>query len=391
MSTDYLHGVQVIELNDGPRPIQVASTSVIGIVGTAPDADAAAFPLNTPTLIAGSRLEAGKLDMTNDGKGTLPQALDAIFDQCGAIVVVVRVPEGASPVETQSNVIGGVDATTQQYTGLQALRAAKSSLGVKPRILIAPGFDHIEAVITEMVSIADKLRAMVYASGPDTSDADAITLRNKFGSKRLYLCDPWVRVWDTASNGEISQPNSARIAGVRAKVDNEQGFWCSISNKLINGMVGTTRAIDFELGDVASRANLLNKEHVGTIINEKGYRVWGPRNCSADPKWVYECVARTADIINDSLLAAHLWAVDMGISGETYFNEIVEGVNAFLRDLKAKGAIVNGECWADPELNTPSQIAQGKTYFDFDFTPVYPAESITFRSRMTDKYLEEIF
>nr|WP_312037204.1 phage tail sheath subtilisin-like domain-containing protein [Pseudoalteromonas sp. MMG012] len=304
---------------------------------------------------------------------------------------MVRVPEGASAAETQSNVIGGVDAATQQYTGLQALRAAKSSLGVKPRILIAPGFDHIEAVITEMVSIADKLRAMVYASGPDTSDADAITLRNKFGSKRLYLCDPWVRVWDTASNGEISQPNSARVAGVRAKVDNEQGFWHSISNKLVNGMVGTTRNIDFELGDVASRANLLNKEHVGTIINEKGYRVWGPRNCSADPKWIYECVARTADIINDSLLAAHLWAVDKGVSGETYFKEVVEGVNAFLRHLKAIGAIVNGSCWADPELNTPSQIAQGKTYFDFDFTPVYPAESITFRSRMTDKYLEEIF
>ena len=62
---------------------------------------------------------------------------------------------------------------------------------------------------------------------------------------------------------------------------------------------------------------------------------------------------RTADIINDSLLAAHLWAVGKGVSGETYFAEVVEGVNAFLRDLKSKGAIVNGKCWADPELNTP--------------------------------------
>ena len=98
---------------------------------------------------------------------------------------------------------------------------------------------------------------MVYVSGPDTSDVDTIALRNKFGSKRLYLCDPWVRVWDTTSGDEISQPNSARVAGVRAKVDNEQGFWHSINNKLINGMVGTTRSIDFELGDTASRANLL--------------------------------------------------------------------------------------------------------------------------------------
>ncbi|EPK6349202.1 hypothetical protein O8Q47_002698 [Proteus mirabilis] len=30
-------------------------------MGTAPDADATAFPLNTPALIAGSRREAAKL------------------------------------------------------------------------------------------------------------------------------------------------------------------------------------------------------------------------------------------------------------------------------------------------------------------------------------------
>ncbi|KZN57477.1 tail protein [Pseudoalteromonas luteoviolacea CPMOR-1] len=391
MSTDYLHGVQVLELNDGPRPIQTASTSVIGIVGTAPDADANAFPLNTPVLIAGNMTEAAKLDPQDSGRGTLPQALDAIFDHCGAVIVVVRVEDDLNPATTLSNVIGGVDGATGNYTGIQALKAAKNVLGVKPRILCAPGFDHQEPVITSLVSLADTLRAMVYASGPNTVDADAITLRNKFGSKRLYICDPWVNVWDTVSDGYITQPPSARLAGLRAKLDNEQGFWHSISNKLINGVAGTSRHIDFELGNKASRANLLNEQHVGTIINEAGHRVWGPRNCSSDTKWMYECVARSADIINDSILAAHLWAVDEGINGPTYFNEVVASVNAYLRHLKSIGAIVNGECWADPELNTPANIAQGKTYFDFDFTPVYPAESVTFRSLLTDRYLEEIF
>ena len=37
------------------------------------------------------------------------------------------------------------------------------------------------------------------------------------------------------------------------------------------------------------------------------------------------------------------------------------------------------------QSSIPHAIAQGKTYFDL------PAESITFRSRMTDQYLEEIF
>ena len=120
--------------------------------------------------------------------------------------------------------------------------------------------------------------------------------------------------------------------------------------------------------------------------------IWhdGNRTLSADPKWAFLCVVRTADIIADSLTAAHLWAVDRGIT-KTYVNDVVEGVNAYMRYLTNIGAILGGECWADPDLNTPDQIAQGKIFFDFDFTPVYPAEHITFRSHLVNDYIKEIF
>ena len=48
---DYLHGVRVIELNDGTRPIRTIPTAVIGMVCTAEDADPLVFPLDTPVLI----------------------------------------------------------------------------------------------------------------------------------------------------------------------------------------------------------------------------------------------------------------------------------------------------------------------------------------------------
>ena len=38
MATDYHHGVRVIEINEGTRPIRTISTAVIGLVATAPDA-----------------------------------------------------------------------------------------------------------------------------------------------------------------------------------------------------------------------------------------------------------------------------------------------------------------------------------------------------------------
>ena len=91
MAEGFLHGVEVIEIDNGPRPIRTVRSGVIGLIGTAPEADALAYPLDTPVLISGSRREAAKLGT----KGSLPGAIDGIFDQVGAVVVVVRVDEGS--------------------------------------------------------------------------------------------------------------------------------------------------------------------------------------------------------------------------------------------------------------------------------------------------------
>jgi hypothetical protein len=401
MAETFLHGVEVLEIDAGPRPIQTVRSSVIGLIGTAPNADAAAFPLNTPVLIAGSRREAAKLDTLGTGLGTLPGAMDSIFDQAGAVVVVVRVEEGATEAETMANIIGGVNATTGEYEGVHAFLGAESKLGVCPRILIAPGFTSqrpedptnpgrklANPVVSELIGIAERLRAVIIADGPNTTDEAAIAWAGDFGSPRVYMVDPGVK---KLIDGAVADaPASPCVAGLIAKSDNDRGFWWSPSNQNINGIIGTARAVDFALGDANARANLLNEQKIATIIRQDGYRLWGNRTLSSDQKWAFLSVRRTADIINDSLLRAHLWAVDRNIT-KTYIQDVTEGVNAYLRHLTTIGAILGGRCWADPELNTPDQIAQGKVYFDFDFTPPYPAEHITFRSQMVQDYLTEIF
>lgn len=397
----FLHGVEVIDIDAGPRPIQTVRSSVIGLVGTAPSADPLAFPLNTPVLIAGSRREAAKLDTIGTGLGTLPAAMDSIFDQVGAVVIVVRVEQGETDAETLANIIGGVSATDGAYEGVHALLAAESVVGFQPRILLAPGFTHTRPedpvnvgqllanpVVAELIGIAERMRAVIIADGPNTNDADAIAYGGDFGSKRVYLVDP--KVYKSVGGELVTEWASPCVAGLIAKSDNDRGFWWSPSNQNINGIVGTARPIDFVLGDANARANLLNEKNVATIIRQDGYRLWGNRTLASDPKWAFLCVVRTADIINDSLLRAHMWAVDRGITKQ-YVEDVVESVNAYLRHLVTIGAILGGECWADPDLNTPDQIAQGKVYFDFDFTPVYPAEHIIMRSHLVNDYITEVF
>ncbi len=377
MSEQFLHGVNVIEVTSGARAVRTAKSSVIGVIGTAPEADEEKFPLNKPVLIAGSLKEAAKLGKS----GTLPSAVNGIFSQVGATVVVIRVEESE---ETLKNIIGGVDEETGEYEGIQAFLSSESIVHVAPRILIAPQFTHQlpedagNPVVSALIPIAEKLRAIIVADGPNTNDEEAIKWRKSVGSSRVYVVDPWVKVFTEGK--EETLPSSPFVAGLIAKVDS---VWQSPSNKEINGIVGTSRAIDFTLGDTSCRANHLNENEVTTIIHQNGYKLWGNRTCSDDSKWAFLPVRRTADLINDSLLRAHLWAVDRNIT-KTYIDDVIESVNSYLASLKAQGAIISGRCYETPELNTPANIASGKVYFDFEFTPPYPAEQITFRSHLVN-------
>ncbi len=543
--TDFLHGVEVVEIQSGLRPIRTVKSAVIGLVGSAPKG-----PINTPTLISGSRTKG--TEVFGAGVGTIPDALEAIFAQTGAAVVVVNVldpdvdkaavparlyelqngsvtlahkyaaslvvksePASGAAVETTDytlaaagttnegrlsrvsastvwtaltdaavveysngatryrekvaitpgansyaevqhrtggivvygvwasgvadpeadevtraagqyaynadtgvlsrvgadidsdewlnisydrpdaaaitapDIVGGVDSGTDAYTGVSALLGSQSAVGQTPKILIAPGYSDTESVAAALIAAADRLRAVTPIEGPSVTDSQAISYRGEFGSRRAYLVDPDVQVADPDGGDPVSAPNSAYVAGVIARSDAERGFWWSPSNRQIRGIVGTARPIDFALGDPNARANLLNESEVATIIRERGYRLWGNRTCSSDAKWAFLSVVRTADILNESLLRSHLWAVDRNIT-KTYFDDVAEGVNAYIRELVGLGALLGGSCIPSPELNTADTLAAGRVYFDIDFTPPPPAERVTFRSRLTNDYLDTI-
>lgn len=385
MPKNFHHGVEIVEIDDGIRPIQTARSSVIGIVGTAPGADDGDVPLNTPILLTTPR-SAAILGAT----GTLPKAIAAIHAQGYApLIVAVRVADVTDDPGTPANerlaaVIGGTDSTTGARTGIAAFETSRSVLGVVPRILLAPEFSQHKLVADALIAQAEKLRAVALIDGPNSTSAAAIAYRAQFDSSRAYLIDPWA-----VADGDVV-PVSPHVAGLIAKIDNERGFWHSPSNNPLLGIERPARPIDFGLGRVDSEANLLNEPGIATLVTEQGIRLWGNRTCSSDPKWAFLSVRRTADMIHESLLQAHLWAVDRAI-GKAYVRDVMESVNAYLRHLKSVGAILGGRCWLDEELNTPANIAAGKVHFDFDFTPPAPAERVTFRSHLVADYAADIF
>ena len=456
----YHHGARVIEVSEGARPIRTANSAVIGVVITAPKG-----PINTPTLIAGSR--ADFIKAFGSGYGTVDQVVDGIFDQIGALCVVVNVLDPAvhkaavaaseytfdavldtltvadtyisnvvvtsqddvttydidvdytydsdtgeviridaggiaagatvkvaydkpdASLVTAADVIGTVDAGTGAHSGLQALLTAKSALGIKPRILGAPGLD-AQAVAAELAVIADALRAFAYVSADaSNTSAEAVLYRGNFGSKRVMVIFPDWLVYDVATDTTGSAPVTARALGMRAKIDHEVGWHKTISNMPVNGVVGIDKDITWDLQDPNTIAGYLNANDVTTLINEKGYRFWGSRTCSADPLFAFESATRTGDILADTIADAHLWAIDKPMS-KTLIDDIVEGVNAKFRELKAQDYIIDALAWVNPEKNTEASLASGELHIDYDYTPVPPLESLNLYQKITTSYLAQL-
>lgn len=207
---DYHHGVRVVEINDGTRTISTVSTAIVGMVCTAQDADATAFPLNTPVLITNVQSAIGKAGK----KGTLATALQAIADQSKPVTVVVRVAEGADEAETISSIIGGTDENGQ-YTGMKALLASQTQLDVKPRILGAPGLDSLE-VATALAAVAQQLRAFAYVSAWGCKTiSEARLYRQNFSQREIMVIWPDFLAWNTSANKSDVAYANAPAATIR--------------------------------------------------------------------------------------------------------------------------------------------------------------------------------
>lgn len=379
----FYHGVTVTLVDDGPRTIALPSSSIIGLVDTFTPGAGLADP-NKPVLITNLREGVAKFGTDS----AIAKRLKDVFAQAAAVVVVVGVAQIADAAALTSAVIGGVTAQGQR-TGLQALLDAKSSTNQTPRLIVAPGHSRTQAVASAMEAVATKLRAVAIVDGPNSDDETAIAYSQNFGSKRVYLVDPGIKVWDTVASAEVIVPASAAVAGLFARTDSEVGFWASPSNREFAEVLGTARPIEYLYGDSTCRANLLNEAHVSTIIREGGFRLWGNRTLSADPKWSFVTRVRTVDMVMDAILKGHQWAVDRGIT-KTYVKDVTEGVAAFMRDLKAAGAVINFEVFPDPERNTATQIEEGKVYWRIRFTDVIPAENPNFLIEVTNQWLTEV-
>jgi len=311
----------------------------------------------------------------------------------------------ADPGRVQdSDIIGSV--SNSGYTGLQALLTTYGTMGFFAKLLITPGYSQNADIAMAMVATAGTLRGMALIdSPPNTPAATAIANRGVAGnafdtsSTRAILCYPQETFFDigivptgTTLNGSIPVqaianriavgPYSQWVAGAIASKDLQNGYWWSPSNTQANGMLGPDVTLYASLLDAASDVNNLNAAGILTVFNAfgTGLRLWGNRSAGYPTITTpdnFISVRRTMDVIEESVQLAMLQFIDQPISNGL-ITAILASVNAFIRTLIQRGALVAGSSSYNPAENPPDQIAAGHLVFDIDVMPPPPAERLSF-------------
>jgi phage tail sheath protein FI len=311
----------------------------------------------------------------------------------------------ADPSKVQdSDIIGSVSGSA--YTGLQSLLTTYGTMGFFAKLLIAPGYSQNGDIATAMVMTAGTLRGMALIdSPPNMPAATAIANRGVAGnafetsSTRAILCYPQETFFDTGLvptgttlNGSSAMqtvanritvgPYSQWVAGAIAARDLQNGYWWSPSNTQANGILGPDVTLYASLLDAASDVNNLNAAGIVTVFNAfgTGLRVWGNRSAGYPTITTpdnFISVRRTMDVIEESVQLAMLQFIDQPISN-ALITAILASVNAFIRTLIQRGALVAGSSSYDPAENPPEQIAAGHLVFDIDVMPPPPAERLSF-------------
>lgn len=296
------------------------------------------------------------------------------------------------------DIIGAVNEAGFR-TGLKALDDTYNLFGFTPKILIAPVYCTQTSISTELIALAEKLDAIAYIDAPiGTTFQQAIEGRGPNGvinfntsSERVKLCYPHVKVFDPVLNQERLEPLSQRLAGLRAKIDNDRGYWWSTSNNELAGVIGMERPLSAMIDDPQSEVNLLNESGITTVFNSygTGLRAWGNRT-AAWPTVThmknFENVRRTGDIINESIRYSSLQFIDRPID-DALIDAIVESCNGFGRKLIGDGALLGFKAWYDPARNPETELALGHLLINYKYTVPPPLERLTYETEIVSEYL----
>lgn len=370
-------GMKINRLDDEPRPAVGANMSTVGMVVTAPGADATAFPVGTAVRFnSGDEETVGKLGDTGSVKGQI----DLVNQQLGgksADIVLVRVVPGADDAATM----------TALLDGFAVLVASPAETGVTPRLIMIPSYTFQQetpatknAVLAGVSAGLGKLTAHMVASGPHSTRQAYVDWEETIGDQRVIPVETWVKVGNPAEDidsvglviGQIIARDDAN-GGVPSKV---------AANRQVSGIVAANRAIPYDMMDgdtegqiilAANGAIIIKGERgVSGSLSAGGFTLISYATASTDVLWRFYNQSRMRDYIE--LMMQETCSYFLGRFNLTHrtVDLILQTMNGVLRDLKATDDLLDYRVYFEADKNSPENLRLGKlrTAFRAEEPPV---------------------
>lgn len=297
---------------------------------------------------------------------------------------------------TEADIKGGIDSLTGKRKGFELLRDGFNLFGADAKILLCPEFDKTASCAAALATLAEQLNAVAYIQLPKgTSLSKAISGRGPLGDINASASSERVRHFFPYALGSSNSLESLAVhaAGLRMKVDTENGYWFSTSNRELKGVIGSELPLTARIDDEQSETNLLNAVGISTIFNSfgTGFRLWGNRSSNYPTVTHiinFETALRTGDLIDESIRRVELQYVDRPID-DALIDSLLETIDTYLRSLQS---IVGYSVGLDYDYVNGKEglvdaFSKGLIPLTYDYTPKIPAELISNRSVMTRKYL----
>jgi phage tail sheath protein FI len=295
---------------------------------------------------------------------------------------------------TNADIIGGYNASTKQYEGLEAIRTIYPKYSLVPGMILAPGWSHIPEIALVMDGKSKSINGSFNCINLLDVDASIdYTEVKSWKDQNSYTSDRSVILYPKLKVGSKTYAYSSIMGSLIAQTDatNDDVPHKSPSNKRLP-ITGTILANGEEVFLDQLQANLLNGQGIVTAINVDGWRNWGNNTGaypgSTDPKDRFISIRRMFDWWGNTFIRTYFQKVDDNISYRL-IETIVDSENIKANGLKAKGFIAGAKMEFRKEENPMTDILNGKISFIQKVGFLTPAKHIENVLEFDPKILEE--
>jgi len=361
------------------------------------DVAAGKFAINETGILLG-KLTVANEDGTKEYKAN--EDYISSFNSDGTVTVAI-IKTGAAAEErklkatfvqldpslvTYEDIIGSYNVVTKKRTGAELINHIYPKYGIRPGLILAPGWSHIPTVNLALNAKAAMISSLFTAkviSDLDTAEgkADSIDAVKEYKDGNAYSDRSTIAVWPKVGVGDYIYYFSAQMGALLQSLaaDNDGVPSKSPSNKdlKITGLYledGTEIITDMdEVNDYCNACGVVS------AINVNGWKCWGNNTAaypsSTDPvdRWIN--IVLMFDYMENNFKQNFFQNVD-DLTNYRLIDAVVDGENIRLNGLQGSDDIAGGEITFDHSKNPITEIMGGHIKFRERIGGYTPAEDI---------------